>query len=426
MTDTLIARLSNLPGVTLSPTELRAVPTGRSLWSEQFDAPMDDIFTVQDQIARHVVDALAVTLTSTHGRMPRQPTLNPYAYQAYVSGLYKWQRRLPEAVQDFEEAVRADPSYALAWSGLANALAAMGVLRILSTRPGFFRRRTRRHCGHSRSMTSWRRPTMRKVTCWYSTGSGYATGEECYRRAIQLRDNVGRILATMAIVRAYQGRVAQAIRTRCWVDASSSQATSRARCGTSNFARDPLRAVMQISVRAYAISGRVAEARREVERLQQRGREGSRTRSFALPGAVSVRAKTSKSRCFGIFGNDGCAERCHRQGPGNRRDDLFHGFSYARVEEAWARRAPISSSIVSASAASLQGFLKYPAAPALVQTRHHVRIRGCCENDDGQPRVCPFNGLKQPEACLARDVPCESSCSCTTRSTVLHDRVLNP
>ncbi len=88
---------------------------------------MDDIFTVQDQIARHVVDALAVTLTSTHGRMPRQPTLNPYAYQAYVSGLYKWQRRLPEAVQDFEEAVRADPSYALAWSGLANALAAMGV-----------------------------------------------------------------------------------------------------------------------------------------------------------------------------------------------------------------------------------------------------------------------------------------------------------
>jgi DNA-binding winged helix-turn-helix (wHTH) protein/tetratricopeptide (TPR) repeat protein len=363
MTDTLIARLSNLPGVTLSPlssvrsyraidqdplaagralqvaavldgsiqtdrarirvsTRLLKVDDGRSLWSEQFDAPMDDIFTVQDQIARHVVDALAVTLTSTHGRTPRQPTLNPYAYQAYVSGLYKWQRRLPEAVQDFEEAVRADPSYALAWSGLANALAAMGVYGYSAPGQVF----PQAHEAALRALAlddELAEAHDAKGHLLVQYQQRYATGEECYRRAIQLRDNVGEYWQRLAIVRAYQGRVAQAV-----ADMQHAQKLEPTRMSFNAniammlyFEREYTEAISLLNRvlaldsrydhahallgrcllqsgdvagalrhfelcarptpgrdadfgRAYAISGRVVEARREVERLQQRGREG--------------------------------------------------------------------------------------------------------------------------------------------------------
>jgi len=216
MTDTLIARLSNLPGVTLSPlssvrsygaldqdplsagralqvaavldgsiqtnrarirvsTRLLKVDDGRSLWSEQFDAPMDDIFTVQDQIARHVVDALAVTLSGRPGRALHQPTLNPHAYQAYVSGLYKWQHRLPEAVEDFEAAVRADPAYALAWSGLANALAAGGVYGYST--PGQVFPRAKEAALRALALDDELADAHdAKAMCWYSSNSDMPKG----------------------------------------------------------------------------------------------------------------------------------------------------------------------------------------------------------------------------------------------------------
>jgi DNA-binding winged helix-turn-helix (wHTH) protein/TolB-like protein/tetratricopeptide (TPR) repeat protein len=169
MADTLITQLSNLPGVRISPlsavrtydaanqdplaagrsllvaavldgsiqtdqkrvrvsARLLRVSDGSALWSSQFDEPVSDIFSVQDAIARQVVQALAITLSpGAQRRMLRQSTSSADAYQAYVSGLYKWQRRMPQAVQDFEAAIRADPNYALAWSGLSSALTAQGV-----------------------------------------------------------------------------------------------------------------------------------------------------------------------------------------------------------------------------------------------------------------------------------------------------------
>jgi tetratricopeptide (TPR) repeat protein len=106
---------------------LLRVADGQSLWAAQFDEPMRDLFAVQDTIAEQVVAALAVTLSAAaKERMFAHSTTNPDAYQLYVSGLYNWQRRLPQAVADFEGALRLDPSYALAWVGLASALTAQG------------------------------------------------------------------------------------------------------------------------------------------------------------------------------------------------------------------------------------------------------------------------------------------------------------
>jgi DNA-binding winged helix-turn-helix (wHTH) protein/Flp pilus assembly protein TadD len=364
MTDTLIARLSNLPDVVLSPlssvrsygavsqdplsagralrvaavldgsiqtdqrrirvsARLLKVSDGRCLWSHQFDASMDDIFTVQDTIASQVVDALAVTLSAAaYRRMPRQSTRNSHAYQAYVSGLYKWQHRLPEAVADFEAAIRLDPEYSLAWSGLSNALAAQGVYGYAKPAEVFpkAKQAALRALAFDEELAD-AHDALGHVLVQYERR--YAEGEECYRRAIQLRDNVGEYWQRLAIVRAYQGHTAQALAdmrhaqklepTRLSFNANvammlyfergypaaisllhnvlaldSRYDHAHTLMGRSLLeAGDVTGALRHFELRsrptpgsdadmgrAYAKAGRISEAHAEVERLRQRGREG--------------------------------------------------------------------------------------------------------------------------------------------------------
>jgi DNA-binding winged helix-turn-helix (wHTH) protein/tetratricopeptide (TPR) repeat protein len=109
-------------------SRLLRVADGRALWSDDFDEPMMSLFEVQDAVARKVVAALAVQLSPEQARhMTRPATMSMAAYQHYVSGLYLWQRRAPEAAVHFEAALREDPQYASAWAGLAGALAAQAV-----------------------------------------------------------------------------------------------------------------------------------------------------------------------------------------------------------------------------------------------------------------------------------------------------------
>jgi TolB-like protein/tetratricopeptide (TPR) repeat protein len=107
---------------------LLRVSDGRALWSDDFDEPMENLFDLQDTVARQVVTALSLRLSPEQSqRVTRPPTQSMAAYQHYVSGLYLWQRRMPSAAEQFEAALQEDPQYAEAWSGLAGALAAQGV-----------------------------------------------------------------------------------------------------------------------------------------------------------------------------------------------------------------------------------------------------------------------------------------------------------
>lgn len=95
------------------------------LWSGRYDREIDDIFAVQDDIARAVTAALKVTLL---GDVPQplyeQGTCNVDAYDAYLMGRYHWNKRtaadLAQAAVHFEEAIKADPEYTMAWSALAD------------------------------------------------------------------------------------------------------------------------------------------------------------------------------------------------------------------------------------------------------------------------------------------------------------------
>ncbi len=99
---------------------------GYRLWSERFDRELDDIFAIQDEIARHVVDALGLSLTRREERrLLNHSTSNVTAYEFYLRGrklFQKWTRQNIElARQMFQRAIELDPDFAGAWAGLATA-----------------------------------------------------------------------------------------------------------------------------------------------------------------------------------------------------------------------------------------------------------------------------------------------------------------
>ena len=106
---------------------------GASLWAGKFDEKYTDIFTVEDQISEQVVKALLPTLTgSEKQQLARHYTEDTEAYQSYIKGRYYWNKRdaegLKKAIGYFEDAILKDPNYALAYAGLADSYATLGVV----------------------------------------------------------------------------------------------------------------------------------------------------------------------------------------------------------------------------------------------------------------------------------------------------------
>jgi TolB-like protein/Flp pilus assembly protein TadD len=98
---------------------------GYQLWSERYDRQLEDIFDVQDEIARSIVDRLKVALGAGEAaRLVKVATNNIEAYQQYLKGramLYRRGRWIALALESFEKAVALDPQYAQAWAGVADA-----------------------------------------------------------------------------------------------------------------------------------------------------------------------------------------------------------------------------------------------------------------------------------------------------------------
>jgi len=106
--------------------QLIDVKTDRHLWSETYDRKLEDIFVIQDEISAHIVEALKIALGSSEvAAKSDSPTANLGAYEDYLKGRYFWQRRgddnIRKAIELFEKATAADPTFARAWSSLGAA-----------------------------------------------------------------------------------------------------------------------------------------------------------------------------------------------------------------------------------------------------------------------------------------------------------------
>ncbi len=108
--------------------ELLDVRDNKQVWGEQYNRKVSDALAVQQEISREISERLRTRLTSDEEqRLAKRGTSDPEAYQFYLKGRYYWNRRtavnIKKALDQFQQAVARDPTYALAYVGLADCYA---------------------------------------------------------------------------------------------------------------------------------------------------------------------------------------------------------------------------------------------------------------------------------------------------------------
>ena len=102
--------------------QLVEASTRHSVWADRFDRQMDDVFAIQEEIARSIAQALRITLTPQEEKIiSHKPTENTQAYDFYLRGRgYSRRQDFEYALQMFEQAIEIDPKFALAHAGIAH------------------------------------------------------------------------------------------------------------------------------------------------------------------------------------------------------------------------------------------------------------------------------------------------------------------
>ncbi len=95
------------------------------LWGQQYNRKLADIFALQEEIAREITTTLRVRLSGEdERRLAKRYTEDAEAYQLYLKGRYWWNKRTEEGfnkgIEQFQQAIEKDPTYALAYAGLAD------------------------------------------------------------------------------------------------------------------------------------------------------------------------------------------------------------------------------------------------------------------------------------------------------------------
>jgi eukaryotic-like serine/threonine-protein kinase len=101
------------------------------LWAKQYESDLRDVLALQSDVARAIADEIQVQLSpQERTRLARSRPVDPAAYETFLKGRHHWYRRSPDALarglEFLQQAVKLDPSHALAHAGLADAYATVG------------------------------------------------------------------------------------------------------------------------------------------------------------------------------------------------------------------------------------------------------------------------------------------------------------
>jgi serine/threonine protein kinase len=197
-----VRRAGNRIRVTVQLVDAR---NGFQLWSERYDRQMEDIFELQDEIAQAIAERLKVTL----GAAAIRPTENIEAYELYLKGRHHWHQRLPgslqAAIQCFEQTIKLDPQYALAYAALADCY---GILRFY----GFVTAEASRAPAHAAiaeavrlAPSLWEVIFSRGVNTFYFEPT-WRDAEADFRRAVAINPRSSLAQAYLALLLTVAGR----------------------------------------------------------------------------------------------------------------------------------------------------------------------------------------------------------------------------
>lgn len=123
-------------------TRLINVSDGYQLWGAKYRHKLEDIFSIQEEIAMEIVNALKIELGAKQ-EIPliKHYTGNSEAYTYYLRGRHHWAQRMPEdlekGIKFFRKAIEIDPNYALAYVGLADSYHLLGSYGVLPPKEAF-------------------------------------------------------------------------------------------------------------------------------------------------------------------------------------------------------------------------------------------------------------------------------------------------
>ena len=196
-------------------TELMDVQGNRSIWGDTYRRKTADIQTVQKEIARNVSEKLHLKLTGTdHNRLAKTYTESGEAYEAYLKGRYHWNKRTDEgfkqATNFFQEAIVKDPTYALAYTGLADCYTLRSDYGFLAPKEGYALAKgavtLALKYDESLAEAHTSLASIKAVTDWDWQGA-----ENEYRRAIELNPKYATAHHWYAAQLLLQGRMDQAL-----------------------------------------------------------------------------------------------------------------------------------------------------------------------------------------------------------------------
>src|SRR5205085_4816802 len=136
----LTGRLMQLSDRMVIKLEMVDVNDGSQLWGDSYSCKPSEILDLETEISREISEKLLLRLTSEERKqLARRPTDNVEAYHAYLKGRYCWSKRtdadVRNAIEYFKKAIEADPDYALAYVGLADAYLVLGGFGIATLAP---------------------------------------------------------------------------------------------------------------------------------------------------------------------------------------------------------------------------------------------------------------------------------------------------
>ena len=212
----LVGRLTTRANAMTIQLELVRAGDGSQIWGEQYDRPLSEIVALQREIPVAISARLRPAMQSESARrIGRADTANTEAYQLYLKGRNAWERFTPqgakEAIAFYERAITVDPSYALAYSGIADAYTIGSGPAGVETREGY--RRAREAATKALSLdSSLGEPhaAIAGVLLWVDWN--FAESEKEYQRAIALNPNCAECYHEYSHLLLFLGRIDDSLR----------------------------------------------------------------------------------------------------------------------------------------------------------------------------------------------------------------------
>jgi DNA-binding winged helix-turn-helix (wHTH) protein/TolB-like protein/Flp pilus assembly protein TadD len=176
--------------------QLISTDSGNTLWSDKFDEKFTGIFAVQDAISERVTQALALQLTGDQKKqLAKRYTGNQEAYQAYIMGLYFYNKRTKEGIEKaleyFNRAIEKDPNYALAHALLADTYYLSVYYRFVEKESAQYRVKAREAAKRSLELDDTVAEAHTAMATILSDFDGDIGGaEKEHKRAIELNPNL--------------------------------------------------------------------------------------------------------------------------------------------------------------------------------------------------------------------------------------------